>query len=125
MNLTKPRMGALATIGLFGVMTVIGSFVACGVLLGRHTGYCPWSHRLSDTADCMVLDRRDARVLIRHGDLDTNRYYLEIRRGSSSKEFALPAELRVEHPDDAGARLVPDAPEEILCGGKRVKLERR
>ena len=118
-------VAALALIAALGMLMIAGSCVVFGLVMGRTTEYCPWSHRISDTSNCVVLDRADGRVLIEHGDFDTNRYYLEIRSGRSSEEFEVPPGLPSQIPGDVKVSLVPGAKDEIAIAGRRQRLERR
>ncbi len=57
---------------------------------GTHTDYCPLSHKLSDTADCIVLHVSHGRVLVRHRDSFTKDAYFEIIGNGRSERFDIP-----------------------------------
>lgn len=125
MKSIKVAVAALALIAALGMLTIAGACVVFGLVMGHSTEYCPWSHRISDSSSCVVLDRADGRVLIEHGDLDTNRYYLEIRSGRSSEEFEVPPGLPSQIPGDVKVSLVTGTTDEIAFAGRRQRLERR
>jgi hypothetical protein len=100
-----------------------GAIVGTGLLAGRHTKYCPWSHVLLTTEDCAVRDSRGGMVLIEHHDAD-NMYnqnnYLEIREGSQSFKFRMPdGRLRLE----GSVELIPNDHGALLLNGQRAELK--
>ena len=99
------------------------TFLASGYLLGMHTPYCPWSHKLSDTSACMILDREGTRILIQHADLDSNEYYLEILENQRSKTFKLPGSVTQLAPQGYLAELIVGEEDIILLNGERQVLE--
>jgi len=115
-------MRFLKIIGLIAVLGVC-SVIAAGLLLGRHTEYCPWHHVLLTTESCAVRDRRDGMVLIEHHDTD-NMYnrnnYIEIRDGSQSYTFHIPdGHLRLE----GSVELIPNEHGALLLNGQRTELK--
>src|SRR3954464_15120687 len=105
----------LMALGLCGL-------VVNGLLMGRHTEYCPWSHVLRDTEDCAIRDCRDGMVLIEHHDAD-NMYnqnnYLEIRDGFQSFKFRLPGGvLKLE----GSVALIPNDRGAVLLNGQKTEL---
>ncbi|BAJ01688.1 hypothetical protein [Shewanella violacea] len=62
-------------------------------LSGTNTRYCPLSHILDDLSVCFILDSVDDRVLIQHGELDTNDFYLEIIESGESSKFQFPSSV--------------------------------
>ena len=108
---------------LFVLVLGAGGILASGLLVGRHTAYCPWSHVLLSTEDCAVRDRRNGAVLVEHHDVD-NMYdqnnYLEIRDGSQSFKFRLPdGRLRLE----GSVELIPNDHGAVLLNGQRTQLK--
>jgi len=59
-------------------------------LSGSHTEYCPFSHKMSDTSDCVVLHVTQDRVLVRHSDKYTNEDYFEIIERGVSHKYDIP-----------------------------------
>ena len=69
---------------------IITGLLAFRYFHGRHTEHCPLSHKLSDTADCVVLHKAWDRVLIRHADRYRLEYYLEVVDGVKSYKYEIP-----------------------------------
>jgi hypothetical protein len=110
--------------GIGGVMTLaLLTFLAFGYLLGTHTPYCPWRHKLSDTSACIILDHEGTRMLIQHADLDSNEYYLEILDNQRSKTFKLPDSVTQLAPQGYLAELIEGEADIILLNGKHQLLE--
>ncbi len=78
----------LALVLSFGVI-ILGLY-AFRFVSGTHTDYCPLSHKLSDTADCIVLHVSHGRVLVRHRDSFTKDAYFEIIGNGRSERFDIP-----------------------------------
>lgn len=57
---------------------------------GTHTEYCPFSHKMSDTSQCLILHVTDERVLVRHSDKYTNEHYFEIIDAKGSHKYDVP-----------------------------------
>jgi hypothetical protein len=112
-------MALLAVV--LGVLIPAVMFVP-GYLAGTHTRYCPFSHRISDTAACAVLDSRGGRVLIQHADLDTNENYLELRDEGGSRLYQLPVAVTALAPVGYSAQLIPGGGSLVLIDGERVQL---
>jgi len=87
-NRTLSGKKPLALAISFGVI-ILGLY-AFRFVSGTHTEYCPLSHKLSDTADCIVLHVSGGRVLIRHRDSYTKEAYFEIIGGGRSTKFEIP-----------------------------------
>lgn len=87
----------------------------------RSTKYCPWKHRLSGTASCVVLDEDKKAVLLQHFDLDTNRGYLEIRDQSGSHLFRFPPTIKKLAPEGYTAHFVSGTT--IRLDGKLYQLD--
>lgn len=110
-----------------GVIVVASSLVvlllAVGYFLGTHTPYCPWSHKISDTSVCLVLDRKGERILIQHADLDSNKNFLELRDGQSSRIFQMPGFITQSAPQGYSAEIIEGDGGAILINGERQDLE--
>jgi hypothetical protein len=59
-------------------------------LSGSHTDYCPFSHKMSDTSECVILHVTQDRVLVRHSDKYTNEHYFEIIESGASQKYDVP-----------------------------------
>lgn len=57
---------------------------------GTHTEYCPFSHKMSDSSQCLILHSKNGRVLIRHSDKYTNEDYFEIIDSGVSRKYDIP-----------------------------------
>ena len=55
-----------------------------------HTEYCPFSHKMSDTSQCLILHVTLERVLVRHSDKYTNEHYFEIIEEGVSHKYDVP-----------------------------------
>ena len=86
MKVIKGILYSVGALILLAVITVSAWFY----FMGSHTKYCPLSHRASDLSVCFVRDKLEGNILIQHGDLDTNWYYLEIRDGNNSEKYNFP-----------------------------------
>lgn len=110
----------LAVVGL-GIV-VLGAVLAVLIFLSQATSYCPWSHELSDTASCAVLDETAGRALVQHANLDSNVYYLELVVAGVSRYYALPEAIGQLAPEGYSARIVSDQDELILLNGEEYRL---
>lgn len=102
---------------LFHVILIF--IISC--FLGKHTKYCPWSHILVATTNCVVLDERNGKVLIRHQDSDNiynSKNYLEIIDDKDSLKFKVPENLLS---DSLSVELVPTE-KAILVNGKKQEI---
>lgn len=113
---------AYSAVGLIVVALV--SVNAWYYIMGSHTKYCPWSHRMNDLSVCFVLDETEERALIQHGDLDSNWYYLEIREKETSEEYEFPEFIRKVGENDYSAKLIKGNKKEILINGEKFKLKK-
>lgn len=57
---------------------------------GSHTDYCPISHKMSDTSQCVMLHVTLDRILVRHSDKYTNEHYFEIIESGISRKYDVP-----------------------------------
>lgn len=57
---------------------------------GSHTEYCPFSHKMSDTSQCLILHITPERVLVRHSDKYSNEDYFEIIEDGKSTRYDVP-----------------------------------
>ena len=57
---------------------------------GNHTDYCPFSHKMSDTSECVILHITLDRILVRHSDRYTNEHYFEIIESGTSQKYDVP-----------------------------------
>lgn len=102
----------------------VGAVVGTSSLMGHHTEYCPWSHVLLTTEDCVVRDRLAGMVLIEHHDADNvyNRNnYLEIRNGSQSSRFRMPTAGRLTL--ECSLQLIRNDHGALLLNGRRTDLK--
>lgn len=90
---------------------------------GSHTPYCPLDHRMSDLSACFVKDELAGRILIQHGDLDFNWYYLEVLNDGHSQIYEFPDSIHVVGPDDYTAELIPGVTDHVLIDGERFQLQ--
>ncbi|MEW6146146.1 MAG: hypothetical protein AB1598_14130 [Thermodesulfobacteriota bacterium] len=105
----------------FGV--IITGLYAFRYLSGTHTEYCPLSHKLSDTADCIVLHVSRGRVLVRHRDSYTREAYFEIIENGRSQKFDIPElSLNGSGPKRFRVRLIVDEPGAVTINGARYDL---
>jgi len=74
-----------------------------------------------DLAVCIVLDKTGEKILIQHGNLDTNIYYLEIKNGDTSAFYECPDVTKIGI-GDYSAKLVPEDDEHILINGNTFHL---
>lgn len=111
----------LALVLSFGV--IISGLYAFRYLSGTHTEYCPLSHKLSDTADCIVLHVSRGRVLVRHRDSYTREAYFEIIENDRSQKFDIPEfSLNGSGPKRFRVRLIDNDPGAITINGARYDL---
>ena len=90
---------------------------------GTHTEYCPLSHKLSDTADCIVLHKAWGRVLIRHADRYRLDYYIEIIDGGRSYKFEIPEYgVNGSTPKRFRVRMIENEPGAVTVNGERFTL---
>jgi len=88
---------------------------------GSHTEYCPWSHKMSDTSECVILHRTGDRVLVRHSDRYTNDHYFEIIESGTSHKYDVP-EYKGPAPGKFRVRLLEDEKEAVSINGDRYVL---
>jgi len=103
-------------LALFFVGTSFGYF------MGTHTKYCPWPHMIADMAVCIVLDRTEEKILIQHADLDTNIYYLEVKKRNSSTLYEFPSFIAKIGSGDYSAKLIPENNEQVLINDSVFQL---
>jgi hypothetical protein len=90
---------------------------------GKHTEYCPLSHKFSDTANCIVLHKSGQRALIRHADRYTQDYYFEIVDGGRSYKYEIPEySLNGRGPKRFSIRLVDGEDNAVTINGERFEL---
>ncbi|MCI0480979.1 MAG: hypothetical protein L0213_05270 [Candidatus Dadabacteria bacterium] len=111
----------LALVLSFGVI-ILGLY-AFRFVSGTHTEYCPLSHKLSDTADCIVLHISQGRVLIRHRDSYTKEAYFEIIGNGRSERFDIPDySLKGGAQKKFRVRLIDNEPGAVTINGARFDL---
>ncbi|HSC33931.1 MAG TPA: hypothetical protein VLG45_01550 [Thermodesulfobacteriota bacterium] len=111
----------LALVLSFGVI-ILGLY-AFRFVSGTHTDYCPLSHKLSDTADCIVLHVSHGRVLIRHRDSYTREAYFEIIGNGRSERFDIPDyTLKAGAQKKFRVRLIDSEDSAITINGARYDL---
>jgi len=76
---------------------------------------------IHDLSVCVVLDKIEEKILIQHGNLDTNIYYLEIKNRNTSVFYEFPDVTKIG-PGDYSAKLVPENDEHILIDGNVFHL---
>ena len=102
---------------------IITGLYAFRYLSGTHTEYCPLSHKLSDTSDCIVLQIKDGRVLIRHRDSFTKEAYFEIIENGRSQKFEIPDyKLKINTPKKFRVRLIDNEDSAVTINGERYEL---
>ncbi len=112
---------SLLTILVF-VVIISGLFVF-RYIKGHHTGYCPLSHKFSDTADCLILHKSYGRVLIRHADRYRQDYYIEIIDRSRSHKYEIPEyKANGNAPKKFSVRLIDNDPSAVTINGERYEL---
>jgi hypothetical protein len=105
----------------FGV--IIAGLYAFRYVSGTHTEYCPLSHKLSDTADCIVLHVSRGRVLVRHRDGFTKEAYFEIIENGRSRKFEIPEfSLNGSGHGKFRVRLIDGEPGAVNINGARYDL---
>lgn len=105
----------------FGVL-ILGLY-AFRFVSGTHTEYCPLSHKLSDTADCIVLHVSHGRVLVRHRDSYTREAYFEIIGNGRSQKFDIPDySLKSGAQKKFRVRLIDNEPGAVTINGARFDL---
>ena len=105
----------------FGV--IISGLYAFRYLSGTHAEYCPLSHKLSDTSDCIVLQIDNGRVLIRHRDSFTKEAYFEIIGNGRSQKFEIPDyTLPGSGPKKFRVRLIDNEDSAVTINGERHEL---
>ena len=116
-----PRKKLLVPVLSFGVL-ILGLY-AFRFLSGTHTEYCPLSHKLSDTADCIILHVSNGRVLIRHRDSFTKDAYFEISENGRSDRFDIPEySLNGSGPGKIRVRLIDGEEGAVTINGERFEL---
>jgi hypothetical protein len=119
----KRFLANLAGSALAITLSAFIALFAFGYILGTYTPYCLWSHKLSDTAACVILDHDGRRILIQHADLDTNQYFLEILEGRRSTTFKMPDSITQLAPQGYSAELILGDESAIFLNGERYILE--
>jgi len=120
-NRTLSGRKPLALAISFGVL-ILGLY-AFRFVNGTHTEYCPLSHKLSDTADCIVLHVSRGRVLVRHRDSYTREAYFEIITNGRSQKFDIPEfSLKGGAPKKFRVRLIDNEPGAVTINGARFDL---
>lgn len=105
----------------FGV--IISGLYAFRFLNGTQTEYCPLSHKLSDTSDCIVLEISHGRVLIRHRDSFTKEAYFEIIENGRSHKFEIPAyTINSDSRQKIRVRLIENEESAVTINGERFEL---
>jgi hypothetical protein len=111
----------LALVLSFGVI-ILGLY-AFRYVSGTHTEYCPLSHKLSDTADCIVLHVSRGRVLVRHRDSYTREAYFEIIEDGHRERFDIPDySLKSGAQKKFRVRLIDSEPGAVTINGARFDL---
>lgn len=111
----------LALVLSFGV--IISGLYAFRYVSGTHTEYCPLSHKLSDTADCVVLHVSHGRVLVRHRDSYTKEAYFEIIESGRSQRFDIPEfSLKSGAQKKFRVRLIDNETGAVTINGARFNL---
>lgn len=88
---------------------------------GSHTEYCPFSHKMSDTSQCLILHITPDRVLIRHSDKYTNEDYFEIIEADGSRRYDVP-EYDGPVAKIYRIRMVDDAKNTVSINGREYVL---
>jgi hypothetical protein len=102
---------------------IIAGLYAFRYVSGTHTEYCPLSHKLSDTSDCVVLHASHGRVLIRHRDSYTREAYFEIIGNGRSQKFDIPElSLNGSGPKKFRVRLIDGDAGAVTINGARFDL---
>ena len=105
----------------FGVI-ILGLY-AFRYVSGIHTEYCPLSHKLSDTADCVVLQISHGRVLIRHRDSYTKEAWFEIIDNGRSQRYDIPEfNLKSGAEKKFRVRLIDGEDGAVTINGERFDL---
>jgi hypothetical protein len=111
----------LALVLSFGV--IILGLSAFRFVSGTHTEYCPLSHKLSDTSDCIVLHVSHGRVLVRHRDSYTKEAYFEIIENGRSQRFDIPEfSLKSGAQKKFRVRLIDNETGAVTINGARFDL---
>ncbi len=115
------RKKLLVLVITFGV--IISGLYAFRFVSGTHTKYCPLSHKLSDSSDCIVLHAANGRVLVRHRDSYTKEAYFEIIDNGRSKKFDIPEySLSGSAPKKFRVRLIDGEDGAVTINGERFEL---
>ncbi len=88
---------------------------------GSHTDYCPLSHKMSDTSQCVILHVTLDRVLVRHSDKYTNEHYFEIIESGRSHKYDVPEYTGPETPMFR-IRMVENEKQTISINGEKYVL---
>ncbi len=88
---------------------------------GNHTEYCPFSHKMSDTSECVILHSTGDRVLVRHSDKYTNDHYFEIIESGASQKYDVP-EYKGPAPSKFRIKMLEDEKETVSINGERYVL---
>ena len=114
------RKGITLALSLGVIVTGLYAF---RYLSGTHTEYCPLSHKLSDTSDCIVLHIKNGRVLLRHRDSFTKEAYFEIIENGRSQKFEIPDyKLKINTPKKFRVRLIDNEDSAVTINGERYEL---
>jgi len=105
------------------MVAIFGGLYGFRYFHGKHTEYCPLSHKFSDTADCIVLHKSGQRTLIRHADRYTQDYYFEIVDGGRSYKYEIPEySLNGKGPKRFSIRLIDGEDNAVTINGERLEL---
>lgn len=104
------------------ILTAVISIAVFPFLVNEYTEYCPFSHKIRDTAKCVVLDRNGSEVLIQHVDLDKAVGYIERKHAGRSLYFQLPLSMCGFAPRLNTPRMIAGDTDRIIFEGSAVKL---
>ena len=93
MRIIPKILGLVSFVALLVIGALMIGVPILGYIIGQHTEYCPPAHKHNMDSACRILDQRDGKILIVHGDYDVNRWYFEIRQNTSSSYFETPKAL--------------------------------
>ena len=88
---------------------------------GNHTDYCPFSHKMSDTSQCVILHVTLDRILVRHSDKYTNEHYFEIIESGASHKYDVPEYKGPETPMFR-VRMVDNEKHAVSINGEKYVL---
>ncbi|MDH5631752.1 MAG: hypothetical protein OEZ10_02030 [Gammaproteobacteria bacterium] len=127
--MNRKKIVGISAISVVGIAVFIPLllYVLVGVFsyfISDNTQYCPISHKLNDLSVCHVLDKMENRILLQHGDLDTNWFYLEVIDNGKSYNYKFPKYIKRVGKGDYSANLIVNETRFILVNGKKYKLEK-